>query len=46
MPEIRARKNIKDIARSVLYVVRVMPVSGQRLGKHIPATTVTQPTIR
>jgi hypothetical protein len=31
----RSSNNRKDIARSVFYVVRVMPISRQRVAKHI-----------
>jgi hypothetical protein len=33
----RARNNRKGIARSVFYVVRAMPITRQRVAKHIPA---------
>jgi hypothetical protein len=44
-PEIRARNNRKDIARSAFYVVRAMPIARQRVAKHNPAATDTQATI-
>jgi hypothetical protein len=37
-----ARNNRKDIARSVFYVVRAIPIARQRIAKHIPAEANTQ----
>jgi hypothetical protein len=39
----RAITNMKVLED--MYIVTCRPVAGQRLGKHIPATTNTQATI-